>query len=39
MYYAIKPFLSQVTVALLDEDKVPFTFYSIRSEDINLGDS
>lgn len=38
MYYAIKTFLSEVTVALLDEEKRPFTFYTIRSEDINLGD-
>ena len=39
MYYAIKSFLSQITVALLDEKKEPFTFYTIRTEDVNLGDS
>ena len=39
MYYAIKSFLSQITVALLDEDKIPFTFYTIRTEDVNLGDA
>ena len=39
MYYAIKSFLSQVTVVLLDEEKTPLTFYTIRTEDINLGDS
>ena len=38
MFYAIKSFLSEVTVVLLDEDKQPFTFYTIRAEDINLGD-
>ncbi len=38
MLYAIKTFLSEVTVALLDDDKYPFTFYRIRSEDVNLGD-
>lgn len=38
MFYAIKPFLSEVTVVLLDEDKQPFTFYTVRTEDINLGD-
>ena len=39
MFYAIKSFLSEVTVVLLDEDKQPFTFYTVRAEDINLGDS
>lgn len=38
MFYAVKSFLSEVTVVLLDEDKQPFTFYTIRTEDINLGD-
>ena len=38
MFYAIKSFLSELTVALLDEQKIPFTFYWIREEDINLGD-
>ncbi len=39
MFYAIKPFLSEVTVLLLDEKKEPFTFYTVRTEDVNLGDS
>ena len=39
MFYAIKSFLSEVTVVLLDEDKQPFTFYTVRAEDINLGDT
>ena len=38
MFYAIKPFLDELTVALLDEDKKPITFYWIRNKDINLGD-
>lgn len=38
MFYAVKSFLSEVTVVLLDEDKQPFTFYTLRTEDINLGD-
>ena len=38
MFYAIKSFLSQITVALLDSDKKPFTFYTIRTEDVNLSD-
>lgn len=38
MFYAIKTFLSEVTVALLDEEKRPFTFYFIRTDDVNLGD-
>ena len=38
MFYAIKSFLSEVTVVLLGEDKQPFTFYTIRTEDINLSD-
>ena len=38
MFYAIKSFLSEVTVVLLSEDKQPFTFYTVRAEDINLGD-
>ncbi|MGN1091766.1 MAG: ribonuclease E/G [Alphaproteobacteria bacterium] len=38
MFYAIKPFLDELTVALLDEGKVPLTFYWIRKQDVNLGD-
>ncbi len=38
MFYAIKPFLDEITVVLLDTDREPFTFYWIRNKDINIGD-
>ena len=38
MFYALKTFLFETTVVLSDNDKQPFTFYTLRSEDINLGD-
>ena len=36
--FAQKKFLNETCVALLDEDGSLLTFYSIRPEDINLGD-
>ena len=38
MFYGTKSFLSQTTVALLDADRELFTFYTIRTEDVNLSD-